>query len=197
MPSNGSIPSGSLALDFLNTVGISRGRPIDLLGTADDLLGWLGRAGLLSDRRLAHALASPATARLLLTEAHRLRGEIRRLVDACSLQSTIPDGTIFAVNRMLEASHTTVRLTIVPEGLRLVEHEAGDSVLTILAPLALAASRLVTTAEPSRIRRCAAQQCTNWFVDTSKGGRRRWCSMARCGNRAKAAKHRRKRSSTG
>ena len=194
---NGSIPSGSLALDFLNTVRISRGRQIDLLGTADDLLAWLGRAGLLRDRRLAHSVASSAPARLLLTEAHRLRAEIRTLVDACSLRSAIPEGTIFAVNRLLEASHRTARLTIAPEGLLLVEHEAGDSVLAILAPIALAASRLVTTADPSRIRQCAAERCTHWFVDMSKGGRRRWCSMARCGNRAKAAKHRRKRSPAG
>jgi predicted RNA-binding Zn ribbon-like protein len=30
------------------------------------------------------------------------------------------------------------------------------------------------------------------FLDTTKNGRRRWCDMATCGNRAKAARHRAK-----
>ena len=55
-----------------------------------------------------------------------------------------------------------------------------------------AAAHLVADADPSRVRRCAASDCGAWFLDTSKGGRRKWCSMAACGNRAKAARHRRK-----
>ncbi|HIC14689.1 MAG TPA: CGNR zinc finger domain-containing protein, partial [Gemmatimonadetes bacterium] len=51
-----------------------------------------------------------------------------------------------------------------------------------------------TEANPLRIRQCASEDCIYWFLDTSKSGRRRWCSMARCGNRAKVAKHYRQRS---
>jgi hypothetical protein len=36
-------------------------------------------------------------------------------------------------------------------------------------------------------------RCSLLFVDTSRSGRRRWCSMERCGNRAKVAAHRRRR----
>jgi predicted RNA-binding Zn ribbon-like protein len=36
-----------------------------------------------------------------------------------------------------------------------------------------------------RVRRCAGNDCLLTFVDTSRPGRRRWCSMERCGNRAK------------
>ena len=42
---------------------------------------------------------------------------------------------------------------------------------------------------PGRIRRCDHPDCILWFVDTSARGTRRWCSMAGCGNRAKAARH--------
>ena len=44
-------------------------------------------------------------------------------------------------------------------------------------------------AGPDRIRRCANHQCVLHFYDASRGGRRQWCSMAACGNRAKARRH--------
>ena len=44
-------------------------------------------------------------------------------------------------------------------------------------------------AGPDRIRRCAGHGCVLRFYDGSRGGRRQWCSMAACGNRAKARRH--------
>ena len=69
--------------------------------------------------------------------------------------------------------------------------------LAQLVPVARSAARLLSSADPARLRQCAAEDCVAWFLDTSKGGRRRWCSMERCGNRAKAARHRRKRGAAG
>lgn len=45
----------------------------------------------------------------------------------------------------------------------------------------------------ARLKRCEGSRCALLFVDTSRPGHRRWCSMDRCGNRAKAAAHRRRR----
>jgi predicted RNA-binding Zn ribbon-like protein len=69
---------------------------------------------------------------------------------------------------------------------------------TVVAPTAAAA--LSTLARDAidlfggplarRVRMCAAEDCGLLFVDTSRPGRRRWCSMARCGNRAKIRAHR-------
>ena len=42
---------------------------------------------------------------------------------------------------------------------------------------------------PDRLRQCEHERCALWFLDTSRNGTRRWCSMASCGNRAKAARH--------
>ena len=38
-----------------------------------------------------------------------------------------------------------------------------------------------------RVRDCANPRCTRLFVDTSRGGTRRWCGMTECGNAAKVA----------
>jgi predicted RNA-binding Zn ribbon-like protein len=45
----------------------------------------------------------------------------------------------------------------------------------------------------ARLKRCEGSRCSLVFVDTSRSGRRRWCSMDRCGNRSKVAAHRRRR----
>jgi predicted RNA-binding Zn ribbon-like protein len=44
-------------------------------------------------------------------------------------------------------------------------------------------------ARPDRIRACAGHDCVLHFYDDSRAGRRQWCSMASCGNRAKARRH--------
>jgi predicted RNA-binding Zn ribbon-like protein len=41
-----------------------------------------------------------------------------------------------------------------------------------------------------RIRVCAAENCGLLLLDTSRPGKRRWCSMDLCGNRAKVKAHR-------
>ncbi|AXV08031.1 hypothetical protein DVS28_a3356 [Euzebya pacifica] len=60
----------------------------------------------------------------------------------------------------------------------------------VLATVARDAVLLVTDADHDRVRRCAAEDCDLVFLDTSRPGRRRWCSMSRCGNRAKVRAHR-------
>lgn len=52
-------------------------------------------------------------------------------------------------------------------------------------------------ASPGRIRRCEHPDCILWYLDTSRSGTRRWCSMSGCGNRAKAGRHYRRREAAG
>lgn len=66
--------------------------------------------------------------------------------------------------------------------------------LAALTPIALSAVEVAFGVAPARLRECDGEDCVRWFVDISKGGRRRWCSMARCGNRAKAARYRKRHS---
>ena len=75
-------------------------------------------------------------------------------------------------------------------GPRLRRHFVARNPLGALTPVAVAVTELLSTAPPDRLRPCDAPDCPRWFLDTSKAGRRRWCSMARCGNRAKAARYR-------
>ena len=65
-----------------------------------------------------------------------------------------------------------------PTGGQLVATVARDAVELFTGPLA------------SRIRMCHGERCYLVYVDTSRPGRRRWCSMERCGNRNKVSAHR-------
>jgi hypothetical protein len=59
-----------------------------------------------------------------------------------------------------------------------------------MIPVVESAADALVIGELARIRRCADGRCPRVFFDGTKNGRRRWCDMATCGNRAKAARHR-------
>ena len=197
---------GTRALDLLNTSRFNAEQPLDLLQSPEDLVIWLAAAGLPDGAYCAELSSSPPNRRILLDEALWLRRDILLIVQSLVAGELPPPYTVDALNRILTESGTSFRLdslTIPPEGdqeermegqLVLNVHEHISSVLGVLQPIALSAARIVTEANPTRIRQCASSNCMYWFLDTSKSGRRRWCSMSRCGNRAKVAKHYRQRS---
>ena len=188
-----SFDAGNLALDLLNTDGRFGGGGHDDLQSPAALLAWLTAAAVLPERERARLLASPPEASVLLTEAQRLRHEVGAAVGAMSQGRPATEGTLMTLNRLLRRRTTTLRLAREADDLVVVKEEAGDSPMAVLAPLAEAAARLLAEGDPGRIRQCHAGDCRCWFVDTSKNGRRKWCSMARCGNRAKVAAHYRRR----
>ena len=68
----------------------------------------------------------------------------------------------------------------------------ADPCHAALTELARGAIELVAGPELPRIRDCADPSCSLMFIDHSPPGRRRWCSMERCGNRAKTKSYRRR-----
>jgi predicted RNA-binding Zn ribbon-like protein len=64
-----------------------------------------------------------------------------------------------------------------------------DDLVRVLWPVARSAAVLLVSEQLSRVRICDADTCRWLFLDTSKSGRRRWCDMKVCGNRAKARRH--------
>ena len=197
---------GTLALDLLNTWRFNADQPLDLLQSPEDLIIWLTAAGLPDGADCAELSSSPPNRRILLDETLWLRQDILLIAQSLVAGELPPPYTVDALNRILTENGTSFRLdslTIPPEGdqeegmegqLVLNVHEHISSVLGVLQPIALSAARIVTEVNPTRIRQCASSNCMYWFLDTSKSGRRRWCSMSRCGNRAKVAKHYRQRS---
>jgi predicted RNA-binding Zn ribbon-like protein len=65
----------------------------------------------------------------------------------------------------------------------------GPSASVLLAPTLWSAADLLVGPQLPRVRQCANPECGWLFLDGSKSGNRRWCSMSACGNRAKAHRH--------
>ena len=184
-----SDPLPTWGLDFANSHSGPPPAQADPLMSIDELSEWWQS----DDRRITAPLpTSLPDRRTLLTEAPVLRAAIRSTLAAVSSASPIPAEALFVLNRAIGFAHRSERL-VVHHGSAVPTLERPVDLAHPLAPLsviALDAADFVTRVDPARLRECAAGGCGTWFVDTSKGGRRRWCSMTLCGNRSKAERYR-------
>ncbi|WP_321781945.1 CGNR zinc finger domain-containing protein [Paraburkholderia sp. J94] len=176
---------GHPALDALNTVQMTDGELIDTWQSDADVAAWLARHDLAADakkpRFKAHAL---------LDAARHLRETARALVDARRAGEPVDAR---ALNRFLAQAPRTLELTVDESGEpRLVERHAHGTPEQYLAPLGAAVAELVCEADFALVKKCENPECVLHFLDRTKSHRRRWCSMAMCGNRAKVAAFRRR-----
>jgi len=170
------------ALDFINTEAIVEGHPHDFWQIDQDVEAWLQQAGLTAD-----GLALQNEPDALLQAARQLRQIIRNSVQQHKAGEAVD---IQALNAWLGEATSHLQLTGEPGELQLRRVYAGQSVMQQLGQVAEQAAMLLTQEDFSRVRPCEHPACTLWFYDRTKAHRRRWCSMALCGNRAKVARFR-------
>ena len=96
---------------------------------------------------------------------------------------------IAEVNGALAAGVGASRLIRQDRGWRLGLSPGPAGPLQALAPIARAIAELVMSGRSVEIGKCANPRCVLYFRDRSRTRRRRWCSMAVCGNRMKVAAH--------
>ncbi|WP_255557257.1 ABATE domain-containing protein [Sodalis sp. dw_96] len=171
------------ALDLLNTVEIIDGKQCDLWQTSDDVKLWLSKAGLL-----LHTGKMDIQGDSLLNEARTLRETVRELVESKKNGQSLPIGKL---NDYLAQSGSYPALKVGEEGiLSIARIYQPETAKQLLGPLAEQAADLLAYADFSLVRECENHECCLWFYDKTKSHRRRWCSMAVCGNRHKVAKFR-------
>ncbi len=184
------------AFDFLNTRELESGALVDHLETPDDAFDWLAAHDLvhaeLLDRERAKATANPETAARALARVRRVRDALRELTDAVVQGRAAAPAAIAEVNRALRAREI-IELEATSDGVRVGHKHVGDPIDDALARLADPIVNEISAGRAERLRICASDTCRWVFYDASPTGRRRWCSMASCGNRAKAARHRARR----
>jgi predicted RNA-binding Zn ribbon-like protein len=175
---------GRPALDFVNSRRERWRRNVDCLVSDDDVIEWLAAAGLLT--------FGGSMPRGLLDDARELREAIDTGVGAVVAGDPVPHEDLRLIDSWLVLAGTRPTLAVGADGLpRLGERPATDSPRRALALLALDAAHLLGDArERARLRICASDTCSARFYDRSRAARRRWCSMATCGNAAKARRHR-------
>lgn len=185
-PSEPMLLADHLALDLLNTEAGAGERHIDFWCTGDDVSHWLQRCGI----EVGNLEQSDKGA--LLASAKDLRATTRELVE---LRKHGEQGDPERLNRYLALQQSVPVLEWTNEGVSLVRRNLLQSPLQPLGKVAEAVADLLAQGEFDLVRQCEHPDCVMWFYDRTKSRRRRWCSMALCGNRYKAAEFRKRRQS--
>lgn len=175
---------GHAALDFAATLARRlKADPRELLAAPEDLARWLVAAGMAeSPTKVSNAD---------LVAARALREAVYALAEA-QIHGRVPTGQdVATLNRLADGPAAVPWLD--DEG---SAYWRGDAA-ALLALLAREAVLLLGGADRARIRQCEAEGCALLFLDMSRAGDRRWCSMQGCGNKAKVAEFRRRRRSGG
>lgn len=184
-----------LWLDFVNTDDVRRGLRVDLLRDFDALVRFLESAGIIDQERAAgmrrRAQQQPAGAAAALVEARRMRAALRALAERGANSERVRWDALGEINRVLGRSAGTRRLESRANGsFARAFVPVGDAFATLIIPLVESATDSLIAGELPRIRRCSDPRCSRVFFDATRNSRRRWCDMATCGNRAKAARFR-------
>jgi predicted RNA-binding Zn ribbon-like protein len=174
------------ALDFCNTLaGWHEGHPREYLASYAHLAVWAREAGLLDAHSTEHVLAlaaeHPGAADQQLARALALRAAVYA---SCTTPSAAALDSVAAEARA--AAGHAVLTTDAPPGRRWSIAETAGLARPVLE-IAREAGDLLATTELAQVKACPGKDCGWLFLDRS--GRRRWCTMEVCGNRAKARRH--------
>jgi predicted RNA-binding Zn ribbon-like protein len=180
---------GRLCLNYVNTLDPRAGdAPRDFLNAYADLAGWALHAGILTGVQaraiVAASEAQPAFADAIFKQGIELREAMHRVFLA-SAHGEMPiaadlEGIREAYSTALAHAHLTPR----EGGYEWVWPEENALERPLWAA-ARSAVDLLTSPEIGRVKECANHGCGWLFLDTSKNGSRRWCSMEGCGSQVK------------
>lgn len=179
-------------LDFINTLIVQNGQPVDLLNTFSDLVTWLEQTQLLDReeaRRVERKWAGKPEERRILDEAREFRTTLREMVKRIAEGKSVLPTAIEAINRLLR--YRVGYQQLAGRGGKFAQKFQAESQEAdlLLGLLAESASDMLCTCELSLIKQCQNPACILFFYDTTKNHGRHWCSMSACGNRIKVAAH--------
>jgi predicted RNA-binding Zn ribbon-like protein len=181
------------SLDFINTLEHAAVADREHIPTLEAALDWLVGRGVLHadaaarERRIASGPGRAGAGRL--STIYRTRAALREVVDAVVAARPADLGAVETLNRTLRWREV-IELVPTTDGVALGERDGSDPVAEALARLVEPIAELVAGGRTERLRVCASETCRWVFYDVSRAGKRVWCDMRTCGNRAKARRHR-------
>ena len=187
--------SETLCLEFANTLAWRKSdAPEERLSSPDALLAWCVDAGILGAGYAGQLRQGwkkrPEEAAALHREAVELREAIYRIFRAIIRREPLPSDALETLNARLSAAPPRICVAPSEDAVGWWVGSRQPEPADVLAPIAWSAADMMTGPRAGRVRECADDKGCGWlFLDESRAGTRRWCSMGECGNRAKARRH--------
>lgn len=182
---NLQLVGGRLALNFVNSLHLSK------TSNLGEFIGFLQITGVVSPERGGHLLNLPQTdqrtAEMLLSRVARLEVALRQVFSALTRKEKISKEWVEPINEILRITEGHDELVLENGEWRLEFMAREEGLDWLLAAIARSAAEILVEGPAARVRVCANSGCGLFFSDMSRTRRRRWCSMARCGNRHKVA----------
>lgn len=193
--------AGALGLDVLNSLAKPAEEFVDWWSNGDDFLSWMKQAGMLSDDDIAVAKSNISARQLdrVAADARELREWFRGFVKAHRgkplTRQALP--RLAPLKRLLETDEVFWSLEAASDtsskrptaNFRLRARRRFCKPESLLAPIAEEIATFISSADFRYVKACPGKNCVLLFLDQTRQHKRRWCSMAFCGNRAKQEAH--------
>jgi predicted RNA-binding Zn ribbon-like protein len=167
-----------LALDLVNTVASPPGGEVDLLDNADGLRAWLAAE---RDR------LDITDGQIDLSAVQALRAHITSAVEAARASTPPPLDALRAITDAQRNAPAYQELGWNGYAITVTTRRPGNATAVLLAQFAESATTLLASPAIGLVRRCEGPGCRMLFLPAHP--RRRWCSPATCGNRARVARY--------
>ena len=176
--------AGHLALDFVNTVEFRADsvKKKDHLQRAEDVYRWADQAELPD---VAAFSAGPRVGAVALRRIRAVREQLFGVFHAIANAQPIPAETLAQIGNALHECRARQRLSVDGTKVRWVWRANARATDYLLYPVLSASIDLLTSSSRDCVRQCEDVHCGWLFLDRSNARKRRWCSMADCGNRNK------------
>jgi predicted RNA-binding Zn ribbon-like protein len=186
---------GRLCLGLVNTAHPRFGRhPDDALAGYDDLVAWYRSLPMLTEGQeqelLRRARAHSERARNAFERIVVWREATYRVLSAVAAEDALPSEDLDVMQTAYAEAMACASLSPATRAFswEMGPKQAGEGMLSLLWPAATSALELFTTSQDMRkLKACPG--CGFLFLDRSKTGNRRWCSMDECGSRDKMRRH--------
>ena len=175
---------GHLALDFVNTCEfrIGAGRE-EMFLDITDFLTWCRGVGLSPENG---AISMGQVNSDDIERVRDLRDLLARLFDSAIDQKTAATSDIRVLNRIMQKAYANTEVCWTGEGYSRQDIDDLALVDRLLSKITRDAIDLLVGPNAKMIARCQDDRGCGWlFIDKSRKGNRRWCSMRECGNHAK------------
>jgi predicted RNA-binding Zn ribbon-like protein len=181
--------------DLINTLELSEDGATDSLATPHDAVVFLAQHGVAHHGDLGAQATREGDA--WLPRVIAARAAMREIWDAVVEHRAPDDRAVATLNALLDRG-PRVALRARPDGVEVTHrHPDDDPTGEALARIATPLVEAIAEGHTDRFRVCANHDCRWVFEDESRAGRRRWCDMSSCGNRAKVRRYRERKKGAG